>query len=128
MRTNVTLESLQIFKDLIGNYAATYTDEDLSVSKNMTTKGNSRRFESLDQLLGMLQSMSLYKLPENYVEVQQDFVLGVNLEKVQQTIQQHLQEQEMIYLVVGDADTQLHRMKDLGYGGPIILDIHGKRL
>ncbi|MCF6264433.1 MAG: insulinase family protein [Xanthomonadales bacterium] len=121
VRTNVTLESLQIFKDLIGNYAATYTDEDLSVSKNMTIKGNSRRFETLDQLLGMLQNMSLYKLPENYVEVQQDFVLGVSLEQVQQTIQQHLQEQEMIYLVVGDANTQLSRMKDLGYGDPIIV-------
>ena len=32
----------------------------------------------------------------------------------------------MIYLVVGDAETQLSRMKELGYGEPILLDIDGE--
>ncbi|MBE9548892.1 MAG: insulinase family protein [Proteobacteria bacterium] len=126
VRTNVTLESLEIFKDLIGNYASTYLEEDLAVSRNMTIKGNSRRFETLSQLLGMLQNMSLYKLPENYVEIQQNYVQDVDLKQVHKTIQQYLREQEMIYLVVGDATTQLSRMEQLGYGKPIVLDIHGE--
>ena len=32
----------------------------------------------------------------------------------------------MIYLVVGDAETQLERIKELGYGVPVELDIHGE--
>ena len=31
----------------------------------------------------------------------------------------------MIYVVVGDADTQLARLASLGYGEPVRLDIHG---
>lgn len=125
VRTNVTLESLQIFKDLISNYQSTYLEKDLAVSKNMTVKGNSRRFETLDKLLGMLQTMSLYQLADNYIEDQQDYVNNVTLKQVHNVINQHMNEQSMIYLVVGDAKTQLSRMKDLGYGDPIVLDIDG---
>jgi len=125
VRTNVTLESLEIFKDLIGNYQKTYLPEDLAVAKNMTIKGNSRRFETLSQLLGMLQQMSLYQLPDNYVEQQQDYVNDVKIEQVHQVINQYLDEQQMIYLVVGDAKTQLDRVKGLGYGEPIVLNIDG---
>jgi len=32
---------------------------------------------------------------------------------------------EMIYLVVGDAATQLEGMKSLGFGNPILLDANG---
>ena len=32
---------------------------------------------------------------------------------------------EMIYLVVGDAATQLEGMKSLGFGNPILLDSNG---
>lgn len=125
VRTNVTLESLEIFKDLIGNYQKTYLPEDLSVAKNMTIKGNSRRFETSSQLLGMLQQMSLYQLPDNYVEQQQDYVNDVKIEQVHQVINEYLNEQQMIYLVVGDAKTQLARMKGLGYGDPIVLNTDG---
>lgn len=100
----------------------------LAVSKNMTIKGNSRRFETLAQLLGMLENMSMYKLPDNYVEVQQNYVMVTNLEQVHQVINRYLQESEMIYLVVGDAESQLSRMESLGYGKPIVLGIHGALL
>lgn len=126
VRTNVTLESLKIFKDLIGNYQNTYLKDDLTVSKNMIIKGNSRRFETSGKLLDMLQNMSLYQLPNNYIEDQQNYVNEVEIEQVKQIIKQHLDEQNMIYLVVGDARTQLSRMKELGYGEPIILDIDGQ--
>ena len=43
----------------------------------------------------------------------------------EQVINQYLNEQQMIYLVVGDAKTQLKRMKGLGYGEPIVLNIDG---
>jgi zinc protease len=125
VRTNVTLESLQIFKDLISNYQSTYAEEDLAVAKNMTLKGNSRRFETLGQLLGMLQQMTRFGLEDNYIEQQQDYVQNVTIENVHNMIAKNIDEQQMIYLVVGDAETQLSRMKDLGYGEPIVLDIHG---
>ena len=34
----------------------------------------------------------------------------------------------MLYLVVGDTETQIPRMKKLGYGEPTILDIYANPL
>ena len=33
----------------------------------------------------------------------------------------------MVYLVVGDAETQLGRVAELGYGVPALLDLYGRR-
>lgn len=128
VRTNVTLESLEIFKQLIGQYQQTFTLEDLAVAKNMTIKSNSRRFETLNSLLGMLENISRFDKPKNYVEQEQNFVINAQLIDVHNAIENFLDEQEMIYLVVGDAATQLKRMSELGYGEPIMLDMDGNRI
>ena len=125
VRTNVTLESLEIFKDLIANYRDTYEEGDLAVTKNIIIKGDSRKFETLDKLLGMLETQSRFELADNYIEQRQSYVNKVELEQVHQTISTHLDEQQMIYLVVGDAESQLKRMKELGYGEPVLLDKQG---
>ncbi|MFT5542441.1 MAG: zinc protease [Glaciecola sp.] len=128
VRTNVTLESLEVFKDLIGQYKATYTEDDLAVAKNMTIKSNSRRFETLNSLLGMLETISRFNKPKNYIEQEQNFVINAQIVDVHSAIENFLNEQEMIYLVVGDAQTQLERMSELGYGEPILLDIDGNKI
>ena len=127
VRTNVTLESLEIFKELISQYKNTFTEEDLDVTQNMIIKGNSRKFETLDQLLGMLTNMSKFDLPANYIDQQQNYVTGLKLDNIHNNIDKYFDEQSMIYLVVGDAKTQLSRMKDFGYGEPILLDIDGEK-
>jgi len=128
VRTNVTLESLEIFKDLIGQYKKTFTEEDLAVTQNMIIKGNSRKFETLDQLLGMLTNMSKFDLPANYIDQQQNYVTDLKLDNIHSNIDKYFEEQSMIYLVVGDAKTQLSRMKDFGYGEPILLNIDGDNI
>ena len=47
---------------------------------------------------------------------------------VHATIGRHMNEQQMIYVVVGDARTQRDRVADLGYGAPVQLDLHGQTL
>jgi zinc protease len=128
VRTNVTLESLEIFKKLIGQYKNTFTEEDLAVTQNMIIKGNSRKFETLDQLLGMLTTMSQFDLAANYIDQQQNYVTGLKLDNIHKNIDQYFDEQSMIYLVVGDAKTQLARMKDFGYGEPILLNTDGEQM
>ena len=44
------------------------------------------------------------------------------------TIDNYIDERRMIYMVVGDGETQLKRIVDLGYGEPIHLDIQGNPL
>ena len=128
VRANVTLESMQILKDLIGNYASTFHEEDLAVSKNLISKGYSRRFETVGQLLRVLQTISSFDLPANYMEQQQQMVEGMTLEQLRGLANKHMNEQQMIYVVVGDAKTQLENVKKFGYGDPVMLDIKGNRL
>jgi zinc protease len=91
----------------------------------MVIKANSRRFETLGSQLNMLEEISTLGLSDNYIAHQQAFVQNATLEDIHQVIKQHLNEQQMIYLVVGDAATQLERIKALGYGEPVVLDIYG---
>lgn len=128
VRSNVTLESLQIIKDLVGNYAATFDEDDLATTKNLISKGLSRRFEQLDNLQDLLMDVSAFNLPDDYMAQKQDLVKNMSLTEIKSMMNKHMNEQQMIYVVVGDAKTQLQRMAKLGYGQAIVLDVHGNRL
>ena len=126
VRTNVTLESLELLRDQIRNYAETFTEADVEVTKNQILKGNTRAFESLNAKLGLLRRMSRLGLPPDFLESDQATLLGMTLEDFRAVINTYLDESRMIYLVAGDADTQLGRVAELGYGEPVVLDIYGR--
>jgi zinc protease len=125
VRANVTLESLELVRDQIRDYVATFTEEDMQVTKNQIIKSNTRAFESLRAKLGLLRRMSRYGLAADFVELDQDTLLAMTLEDFRGLIETHLDESRMIYVVVGDAATQLERMAELGYGDPVLLDVDG---
>ena len=126
VRANVTLESLELLRDQIRNYADTFTEEDVAVTQNQVIKGNTRAFESLNAKLGLLRQMSRLGRPADFVERDQETLLGMTLADFREVIREHLDESQMIYVVVGDAETQLGRMTELGYGEPVVLDIYGR--
>jgi len=128
VRTNVTLESLEIFRDLITNYASTYSQDDLDVTRNKLIKSNALRFETLGSLINMLDNISKYNLPVNYIANQQDVLTGMTVEDVQQLANDYLNGENMIYVVAGDAKTQLELIKNLGFGEPVLLDRDGNKL
>lgn len=128
VRTNVTLESLEIFRDLITNYASTYFQDDLDVTRNKLIKSNALRFETLGSLINMLDKISKYNLPVNYIANQQDLLTGMTVEDVQQLANDYLNGENMIYVVAGDAKTQLELIKNLGFGEPVLLDRDGNKL
>ena len=70
--------------------------------------------------------MSRYDLPPDFVERDQELLLGMTQDDFRDVITTHLDESRMIYVVVGDAETQLGRMAGLGYGEPVVLDIYGR--
>ena len=54
-------------------------------------------------------------------------LLGMTLDDFHEVIDTYLDESRMIYVVVGDAETQLGRVPELDYGEPVVLDIYGRR-
>ncbi|MCW9000846.1 MAG: insulinase family protein, partial [Kangiellaceae bacterium] len=128
VRANVTLESLNIFKDLIANYDETYTENDMQTTKNLLTKRNTRDFETINNLINMLNRVSQFDLPMDYIEKQQQQLQSMDIAEAKAIYQKYAEEQNMIYVVVGDAKTQLERIKEFGYGSPIVLDRKGNRI
>lgn len=128
VRANVTLESMVIIKDLISGYSESFDQEDLAITKNLLVKKNSRRFETLGGLLATLEVVSEFNLPLDYVDREQKELAALSLEETRALYRRYLDEGKMIYLVVGDAKTQLENVKKFGYGDPILLDREGKPL
>lgn len=126
VRSNATYESMQIFKDEITKYRNGLSDEDLAFTKSALVQANALRFETLFALRGMLDQIATYNLPFDYVKNQEKFVRELTKERQQALAQQYLDPDKMIYLVVGDAATQLEGLKKLGLGDPILLDKDGK--
>jgi len=126
VRSNVTLESLQTFREILSDYANGFGEVELASTKSVLAKSNARAFETTGNLMGVLQNMSSYGLSDNYVAEQQTVLENMTLEQANETIKKYMDLDKMVYLVVGDAETQLERVKELGLGDPIVLDTNGE--
>ncbi len=120
VRSSATNESVLIFKDLMEKYRAGITDEDLQFTKNALIKSNARDFETLRALIGMLEDMSMYDLPKDYVKNEQDIVRNMTLEQHKELADKYINPNAMYYVIAGDAATQMSSLKDLGFGDPVL--------
>ncbi len=125
VRTNTTGESVSIFKDEIANYKNGISADDLDFTKNALIKSNARRFETQGSLLGMLEEMSTYNLPANYIEDEETVVKNMTLEQHKALANKLLDENKMAYLVVGDAATQFEQFKNMDFDEVVLLDKNG---
>ncbi len=125
VRSNATKESVQIFKDEIAKYREGLPEADLAFTKSALSQANALRFETLGALRGMLDQIAAYNLPFDFIKKQEKTILEMTAERHQALAQQYLDPNKMIYLVVGDAATQLEGLKQLGLGDPIVLDKDG---
>ncbi len=121
VRSNVTLESTQLVKEILQGYASSFTDADLETTKNYLIKSNARTFETAGAKLGMLENISKYGWRADYVKDREQIVKAMSLPKIQSLSQKYLDPSKMVWLVVGDAKTQLPRMKELGFGEPVLI-------
>lgn len=122
VRTNVTLESTQLIKEILNNYGPNYTEADLATTKQFLVKSNSRAFETAGAKLNMLRNISAYDFSDNYIKEREAIVNNMTVEEIKKLSKKYLDPSKMNWLVVGDAKTQLERLKDLGFGDPILLN------
>ena len=119
VRSNVTLESTQAIREILEEYPQTFSEKDLATTRSFLIKSSARAFETANAKLGMLQNMSDYGWSANYVNERADIVRNMSQQRISQLAEQYANPNEMIWLVVGDATTQLERMKELGFGEPV---------
>ena len=122
VRTNVTLESLQAIKTIIEQYQANFNDQDLATTQSYYLKSSARLFETFSAKLSMLSNISDYGLPVDYVQQRTESVEALTVDKIKQLAANYLHPDKFIYVVVGDAKTQLPRLEALGIGEPVLLN------
>jgi zinc protease len=120
VRSDATLESVELFRDIMKEYGAGVTQENVDFTKGSLLKANARRFETIDDKLGILTTMTTYGLPVDYIRQEEDYLRGLTVEQVKETVQKYIDPMKMNYVVVGDAATQLNGLKKIGFGEPIL--------
>jgi zinc protease len=119
VRTNVTLESAQLIKEILQNYGKNYSPSDLETTKSFLIKSNARTFETAGAKLNMLENISKYGWKYDYVKDRENIVKAMTVEQIRDLSGKYLNADKMIWFIAGDAKTQLPRLKELGFGEPI---------
>jgi zinc protease len=122
VRTDATLESVQLFRDIMAEYRKGVSQEVVDFTKGSLLKANALRFETIDAKLRMLNTMTFYELPEDYVKQEEDYLRGLTVDEVNEIVQKYIDPMKMYYVVVGDAATQLNGLKKVGFGDPVELE------
>ena len=120
VRTNSTLESVTIFKTEMEKYRKEMPQEYIDFTKSALLKGNALNFETLWDLLNMLNTMAMYGLPADYIKQEEAFVKNLTVEKQLELANKYIDPARMYYVVVGDAKTQLKELEKAGLGKPVL--------
>ncbi len=121
VRTNATLESVGIFKSEMEKYRENIPQEYVDFTKSALLKSNARNFETLGDLLGMLNNIASYDLPLDYIKQEEAFVNGITTGKILDLANKYIDPARMYYVVAGDAATQLKELEKAGLGKPVLV-------
>ena len=113
---------MEIFIEEMTKYTGGISDEDLTFTKDALLKSKARECETLWALQGMLETISMYNLPFDYITLQQETTRSMTLEEHQKLASKYILPDNMYYVVVGDADSQLKPLNSLGLGTPKLVN------
>ncbi|RKS95643.1 zinc protease [Flavobacterium limicola] len=122
VRSNVTFESVRVIKEILSQYGKNFNENDLEVTKGYLIKSNARAFETLSSKLEMLYDISNYNYADDYAKQQENTVKNSSIDAIKKLSEKYLNADKMIYLVIGDAETQLKKLEQIGFGEPILLN------
>jgi zinc protease len=121
VRTNSTLESVTIFKTEMEKYRKSIPQEYIDFTKSSLMRSNALRFETLGNLLSMLNTMTAFNLPDDFIKREEKFIKELTIEKELALANKYIDPAKMYYVVVGDAKTQLDDLEKVGLGKPILV-------
>lgn len=126
VRSNVTLESLTLIKEIVERHGPQFDEDDLETTQGFLLRANAGAFETLRAKLGVLRAVSAYGFEPDYVLQREQIVRDMTVARVREIAARWLDTDDMIWLVVGDAATQRDRLGSLGLGAPVALDRDGR--
>lgn len=122
VRSNITYEAVDLIKQILTDYPESLTPEDLLVTQGYMIKSNARKFETPNAKLDMLSDISNYNFSDDFIRQREKVVKDLKLEDLKELANQYVNPEKMIFLIVGDAETQLEKLENLGFGKPVLLN------
>ncbi|QNL51044.1 insulinase family protein [Olivibacter sp. SDN3] len=115
VRANITMEAIQLIYNIMEDYPKGFNTQDLETTKGFLIKSQARAFETAGEKLGLLENISAYNWPYDYVKQREAIVHNSTVSGIQALAKEYLNPNKMVWLVVGDAKTQLPRLQKLGF-------------
>ena len=122
-----TLEAMQLFKSCISTYGEQFTEQSLVKTKDAMFKENAAAFEMPDARLDLLSEMTVDGLPVDDLKRQEQLLKRMTLPEAKACIRNRLDYDRMIFVVVGDAASQLDRIRKSGLGEVKVVDLQELR-
>jgi zinc protease len=120
-----TLESLKLFREIMTAYGNGFSASDLEVTRIALIRANAGKFEHLQSQLEMLHDISTYNLPADYVKKEEATAENLTLEQAKEICNKYIRPEHMIYVISGDARTQLSLLREAGLGEAVLVDVYG---
>ena len=122
-----TLEAMQLFKSCISTYGEQFTEQSLVKTKDAMFKENAAAFEMPDARLDLLSEMTVDGLPVDDLKRQEQLLKRMTLPEAKACIRNWLGYDRMFFVVVGDAASQLDRIRKSGLGEVKVVDLQELR-
>lgn len=126
VRANATEPSLQVISDMLSAYGPDFDDAAVELTRQKLVKQDTLAFESLNAKLGALHQISKYAKSFTFVEDEQQELLSMPLDEYKRVIGEYLDEPDMVWVVVGDGETQRAPVETFSGGEVTELDIFGE--
>jgi zinc protease len=118
VRSNVTLESLVLIRDIVGAYGPAFDQDRLDALKSALVRRQALETQSLDAKLGLLADIAVFDYPVDYRARDAERLEALTLDEFKALAERTLLPDAMDYVVIGDAATQADRLESLGFGPP----------
>lgn len=121
VRSDATLETMEIITGEMRKYRDGITENDLRFIKNCMIRSNALRFETNDALVNMLSYIGKYGFSNDYVKKEEDVIRNMTVGEHKAITGKYINPDRMIYVVVGDAATQMKQLEKVGFGKPVLV-------
>ena len=115
VRTNATRESVEAIRDIVAEHGRGMSDEELAGLKDSLLRGQALKAETLGDKLRLVQDITRNGLPDDAAAREMALVQAMTAEDAQRLADETLRPDAMRVVVVGDAESQLARLRGLGY-------------
>lgn len=111
VQSSVTKESVALFKEIFSNYSDNFSQEMLDQTRTAMIRNDAFAFETIADLVTILNNCFLNDLPYDYLKKQEDVINNATVDRIKEVAGKCLADDQLIYVVVGDAKTQLPNLK-----------------